>query len=229
VPPADEFTIELDDIISRDEPDTGAGYIENPGNTDAYTFTAESGQLVYFQVLEPPQTSDLINWAAFDDVGNAVFDTCLACGDPGLMTLERGGTYRIYIGNQSGAGTGTYSFKVWAVEPPDEFDIEIGDTVGRDDPDIGAGFIEAPGAQDIYYFTASAGQTVQFTVTQLPNTSDLIYWRLEDENGNEFFNTCLACGDPEPITFDSDGTYVIIVGSETSPGAGTYEFEFFTP
>ena len=229
VAPPDEFTIEIDDLISRDEPDTGAGYIENPGSTDAYTFSAESGQDVYFQIIEPPQTTDIINWAAFDEAGNAIFDTCLLCGDPGLITLERGGTYVIYVGNQSGAATGTYAFKIWAVPSPDEFEIEIGDSVSRDDPALGAGYLDTPGAQDIYTFTATAGQTVAFTVTELPNTNDLIYWRLEDETENELFNTCLACGDPEPITFDHDGTYTIIVGSDTIPGTGSYGFEISAP
>lgn len=91
LPPPDEFTINLDDEISRDVPGTGAGYIENPGSNDIYTFTADSGQDVYFQVKEPPQTNDTINWRAEDDQGNELFNTCLGCGDPGLLTLDCGG------------------------------------------------------------------------------------------------------------------------------------------
>jgi len=225
VAPPDEFSIELDDEISRDEPDTGAGYIENPGSKDLYTFTAEPDQDVYFQVKEQPTTSDSINWRVEDEAGNVLFDTCLQCGDPGLITLERGGLYTITVGSQYSHGTGTYAIQAWSVPPPDEFEISIGDSVARDDPGAGAGYIEAPGAHDIYTFTATAGQTVVFTVTDTPNTSISIYWRLEDEAENEFFNTCVDCGDPEPVTFDHDGTYTIIVGSETSPGTGTYEFE----
>ena len=109
--------------------------------------------------------------------------------------------------------------------PHDIFEIQIGDTVARDAPGPGAGLIEAPGAHDIYNFTATAGQTVLFQVLKTPNTGSSIYWRLEDEAQNELFNTCLDCSETQSITFESDGIYTIIVGSETSPGLGTYEFE----
>ena len=225
VPPPDTFEINLDQQISRDAPGAGAGYIESPGAQDLYTFTAESGQAVYFQVSEPPKTNDSIYWRVEDQAGNVIFNTCLQCGDPGLQTLESGGTYIIGVDSANSHGTGAYGVKVWNVPPPDQFEIQIGDSVSRDDPGPGAGFIEAPGAHDIYRFTATAGQTVTFKVLKIPNTGTSIYWRLEDEAGNELFNTCFDCGDPQPITFDQDGTYTIIVGSETSPGLGSYEFE----
>ncbi|HEU0296738.1 MAG TPA: serine/threonine-protein kinase [Anaerolineales bacterium] len=225
VPPPDAFEINLDEPISRDAPDEGAGYIESPGARDEYTFTAESGQAVYFQVSEPPKTNDSIYWRVSDVAGNVIFNTCLQCGDPGLQTLESGGVYTITVDSANSHGTGAYGIKAWSVPPPNEFEIQIGDTVSRDDPGPGAGLIEAPGAHDIYTFTATAGQTVAFKVLKTPNTGTSIYWRLEDEAGNELFNTCLDCGDFEPITFDHDGTYTIIVGSENSPGLGTYEFQ----
>lgn len=225
VPPPDTFEIELDELVSRDVPDTGAGYIENPGSSDEYTFTADSGQTVYFQVVEQPQTNDTINWVVFDEADNAIFDTCLQCGDPGLITLDHGGTYFIYVGNQSGAGTGTYQFRVWDVPPPDEFEINIGDRIAKNIPGPGAGFIETPGAQDIYTFTATPGQTVTFTVREQLTNYDSIDWRLVDEQGNEIFNTCLPCGDPGSLTLDRGGTYTLIVGSDTNPATGTYELQ----
>jgi hypothetical protein len=225
VPPPDEFEISLDEQISRGAPDEGAGYIESPGARDVYTFTAESGQDAYFHVNKPPQTNDSIYWRVKDEAGNVIFDTCLQCGDPGLQTLESGGVYMITVDSANSHAVGAYEIKVWNVPPPDEFEIDIGDYISRDDPGEGAGFIEAPGAHDIYTFTATAGQTVAFQVLKTPNTGTSIYWRLEDEAENELFNTCLDCGDPKPITFDQDGTYTIIIGSENSPGLGTYEFE----
>jgi hypothetical protein len=225
VPEPNAFEIDLDQQISKDDPGTGAGVIESPGATDIYTFSAESGQDVYFQVTNPPQSSDSIYWRVTDNVANVVFDTCLQCGDPGLQTLDLGGEYTITVDDRNSHGTGTYGIKAWSVPTPGEFDIEIGDSISRDDPEAGAGFIEAPGAHDYYTFTATAGQTVAFKVLETPNTSSSLYWRLEDEAGNELFNTCLDCGDPEPITFDQDGTYTIIVGSDNNPGLGAYEFE----
>jgi RNase P subunit RPR2 len=225
VPPPDKFTVKLDDLISKDKPDKGAGYIENPGSSDVYTFTADAGQLAYFQVQQPPQTNDTLSWRMEDEAGSEIFNTCLQCGDPGLFTLEHGGTYTITVGNKSGSGTGTYTVKFWSVAPPDEFDIKIGDTVTKGVPRDGAGFIASPGEQDIYHFTATAGQTLTFTITQPPTTNDTMTWRLTDESGKELFNTCLQCGDPQPVKIESDGTYTLTVGSTNSPGTGAYGFQ----
>jgi serine/threonine protein kinase len=225
VPPPDEFELSFDQQISRGSPGEGAGYIESPGAQDVYTLTAEAGQDAYFQVTRQPQTSDAIYWRIEDEAGNIVFNTCLQCGDPGLQTLESGGTYTITVDSANSHGVGAYEFKVWSVPPHDVFEIQIGSTVSRDNPGPGAGNIEAPGAHDIYTFTANAGQTVLFQVLKIPNTGTSIYWRLEDEAQNEIFNTCVDCSESQSITFEQDGTYTIIVGSETSPGLGTYEFQ----
>jgi hypothetical protein len=229
VPPPDKFTIALGDRIARDKPGQGAGYIENPGSNDMYTFTADSGQDVYFQVLEPPQTNDTINWRVEDDQGNEVFNTCLQCGDPGLVTLERGGTYTIIVGNQSGAGTGVYELRIWSVPPPNDFTINIGDRIAKDIPAPGAGFIESPGAHDIYTFTATAGQTVTFAVIEQLQNYQSIEWYLVDAQGNDIFNTCLPCGDPGSITLELGGEYTLVVGSDTNPATGTYELRISSP
>jgi len=223
VAPPEEFEISLDEEISRDTPGTGAGYIENPGSHDVYTFTAEAGQDVYFQVVEQPRTGDVINWRVEDEVGTVLFDNCLQCGDPGLVTLERGGMYTITVGNQNSHGVGTYAVKMWQVAPPDEFEINIGDTISKDDPGSGAGYIETPGAQDIYTFTGTAGQTITLTLADISLPE--LYWRLEDENGNELFNNCIQCGNPAPFTIQQDGDYKIIVGNEKNSATGVYGFK----
>ena len=86
-----------------------------------------------------------------------------------------------------------------------------------------------PGEQDIYHFTATAGQTLTFTITQPPTTNDTMTWRLTDESGKELFNTCLQCGDPQPVKIESDGTYTLTVGSINSPGTGAYGFQITAP
>ncbi|MBC7877407.1 MAG: serine/threonine protein kinase [Anaerolineales bacterium] len=227
--PPDEFSINLEDRIARGIPGEGAGYIENPGSKDIYTFTIDSGQDVYFQVKEQPQTNDEIYWRVEDEQENEFFSTCLQCGDPGLVTLDGAGTYNVIVGNDSGAGTGSYEIRMWSVPPPDEFTVEIGERIAKDIPGPGAASIELPGSHDIYTFTATAGQEVTFAVIeQLPN-SDSIEWLLVDEDGNEVFNTCLSCGDPGSITLDRGGSYTMIVGSNTNPATGAYELQVSSP
>jgi tRNA A-37 threonylcarbamoyl transferase component Bud32 len=229
LPPPDSFSVNIDDEVSNGVPGPGAGYIETPGATDVYTFDADPGETVYFQVKEPPQSTDLLSWRVEDGLESIVFDTCLQCGDPGVKTLDRGGTYTITVGNQTGAATSTYGIKVWRVPPADEFAIQIGATISNGAPGPGAGYIETPGVQDIYTFSASAGQAVNLRVTQLPQANDLLYWRLVDELGNDVFNTCVQCGDPGSLTLDRGGTYKIIVGNVTGPATGTYGFEISAP
>jgi serine/threonine protein kinase len=229
VPPQDMFTLNLDDLVSDGVPGPGAGRVESPGASDRYTFSVDPGQIVYFEVREEPQTSDLLGWHLEDDVENKVFDTCLECGDPGRITLERGGQYSIVVGNQTGPATGTYEFIAWNVPPPDEFLIEIGATISKDSPGGGAGNIEVPGAQDIYTFNAGAGQQVQFLVRATPQSNDLLGWELQDELGNQVFDTCLQCGDPGTVTLERGGEYRLIVGSTNSPATGVYQVQVLPP
>lgn len=221
VPAPEEFEIEFGEKISRDTPDAGAGFIESPGAQDVYTFDAEAGDDIYFQMIDAILTSGPINWSLSDETGTILFETCLQCGDPGVITMSRGGTYTLTVGGGAGYGTGAYSIVIWSVPGYETFEIEIGDKV--------SGIIESPGAHNLYTFTATAGQTVAVSMLEAPQTRYSIQWRLEDEEENEFFNTCLLCNDPEPITFEKDGTYTIIIGSETSPGTGEYEFQIYSP
>ena len=55
VPPAQEFTVNIGDEISRDVPGPGAGYIETPGVKDIYTFTAEAGKVIVLEFHEEPR------------------------------------------------------------------------------------------------------------------------------------------------------------------------------
>lgn len=222
LPPPDQFTINIGDKIAKDMPDKGAGFIEVPGANDIYTFTADPGQMVYFQIVKPPQTSNTIYWRLTDQAEQKVFDSCLQCGDPGVITLEQGGTYTLLVGNQNEPATGTYSFRVWNVPSPDTFTINVGDVIAKGIPGEGAGAIETPGAHDIYNFTLEESQSVMFQVKQGPQTSDTIYWRLVDQQGNEIFNTCLQCGDPGQFTLEA-GSYSVIVGNQNEPGTGTYQ------
>ena len=228
LPPPDSFTINIGDKIAKDMPYKGAGFIEVPGANDIYTFTADPGQMVYFQIVQTPQTSDTIYWRLTDQVDQKIFDSCLQCGDPGVLTLEQGGTYTILVGNQNEPATGTYSIRVWNVAPPDTFTINIGDGIAKGIPGAGAGVIETPGAHDIYNFTMEESQSVIFQVKQGPQTNDTIYWRLVDQQGNEIFNTCLQCGDPGQFTLEA-GSYSVIVGNQNEPGTGTYQLGISNP
>ena len=223
VPPPNEFAINIGDVVSDGNPAAGAGNIESPGVKDIYTFNASAGQQVFFDQQGHSGISQ-INWQVVDQDGTVIFDTCLGCGDPGVRTLTRGGTYTLTVGDNRDDGFGTYQFQLWNVPSADEFAINIGDVVSDGNPAAGAGNIESPGVKDIYTFNATAGQQVFFD-QQGQNGIRQVNWQVVDEDGTEIFNTCLACGDPGVRTLTRGGTYTLIVGEDRNDQTGTYQFQ----
>jgi TIR domain len=225
VPPPNRFSIKIGDQIKDDMPGAGAGSIESPGAEDIYTFTAAPRQKVYFRGWEHSTGMSYIKWQLTDSDGMEVFDTCLGCGEPGVQTLTKGGTYTLTVGHQNNPATGTYRLQLYDVPPSKQFSIKVGDKVRAGTPAAGAGIIESPGTEDIYVFSAAQGQKVYFRILERGKGMDYINWRLADDNGMELFNTCLACGEPGVQTLSKGGTYTLTVGNTRNPATGDYAFE----
>ena len=225
VPPPDEFAITIGDVVEVGVPGTGAGNVETPGVKDVYTFTAQAGQVVFFDVQERSGLT-FVEWQVVDQDGTVVFDTCLGCSEPGTQVLERGGTYTITVGESDGDETGTYRFQIWDVPPPDEFAITIGDVVEVGVPGTGAGNIETPGVKDVYTFTAQAGQVVFFDVQERSGLT-FVEWQVVDQDGTVVFDTCLGCTEPGARVLERGGTYTITVGESGDDETGTYRFQIW--
>ena len=219
----DTFAIALGDVVGDGTPDAGAGNIEVFGAHDIYTFSATAGQSVYFD-MQSIERGLSVRWLLKDSSGAILFDTCLACGDPGLTLLDLGGTYTLIVGTVNSTSTGTYQFQLTEVAANDQFDIEIGDVVSDGSPSAGAGNIESAGAVDIYNFTAAAGQTVGFEMQSF-SRGLAVRWKLVDSAETQLFRTCLGCGNPRDITLTLGGTYTITVGTASSSATGTYQFQ----
>jgi len=152
----------------------------------------------------------------------------LGCGDPGTLALDRGGIYTIKIGDTVDDSTGTYSFQLWDVPPPERFEITIGDVVSDGAPGVGAGIIESPGVEDVYTFTAEAGQVVFFDVQEQSGLI-LVAWEVVDQDGTAIFGTCLGCTKTGAELLERGGTYTITVGQRDSDATGTYSFQLSSP
>lgn len=111
-PPADRFVIRPSSRIGMGLPGRGAGMIETPGASDQYVLNAAAGQRVYFRMREHGASLSLIKWRLTDEDEQEVFNTCLGCGEPGMQTLTRGGTYVLTVGNPQDPGTGTYRLEL---------------------------------------------------------------------------------------------------------------------
>jgi hypothetical protein len=225
VPPPNQFSIKIGDQIKEDVPGPGAGIIEGPGAQDIYTFEARPRQKVYFRAWEHSAGMSYIKWHLTDSAGTEVFETCLGCGEPGVQTLTKGGSYRLALGHESNPATGTYRLQLYDVPLSKEFSIKIGDRIRPGIPATGAGTIESPGTEDVYVFSATPGQKVSFRITERSKGMDYINWRLVDDNGMELFNSCLACGERGVQTLSKGGTYTLTIGNTRHPATGDYGFE----
>jgi hypothetical protein len=219
VPPSQTFTFNIGDVISDGVPQAGAGNIESPGARDIFTFTAESGQTLYFDTLAGGNF--YLRWTVTDANNVPVFEGARMSGDPGIYTLELGGTYTLTVFGDADV-TGTYQFQVWDVPAPQTFTFNIGDVISQDTPGEGAGNIESPGARDIFTFTAEAGQTVYFDTQAGGNF--YLRWTVEDESGSLIFDGGRMSGDPGIYTLELGGTYTLTVFGDADV-TGTYQFQ----
>lgn len=218
VPPTQTFGVLIGDFVGEGVPSEGAGRIESPGALDQYTFAASAGQRIFVDLVDG--TSAGLAWRLTDDVGNEVFNSAFI-SNVGTVLLVRGGNYTLTLGHPRRDFTGTYAFKLWNVPPPQEFSIQIGDTVAEGAPTAGAGRIESPGALDVFTFAATAGQRVTFDL--ISGTHPGLSWRLTDDTGAELFNTAFVT-DAGTYTLPRSGTYVLTLGNVLSDFAGTYSF-----
>jgi len=229
VPPPSQFSIKIGDQIKEDVPGPGAGIIESPGAQDIYTFDARPRQKVYFRGWEHSAGMSYIKWQLTDSAGMVVFDTCLGCGEPGVQTLTKGGTFSLAVGHESNPATGTYRLQLYDVPLSKQFSIKVGDRIRPGTPAAGAGTIETPGTEDVYVFSATPGQKVSFRITERSKGMEYINWRLADDNGMELFNSCLACGERGVQTLSKGGTYTLTIGNTRNPATGDYGFEIGAP
>lgn len=218
VPPPEVFSIGLDQVVSQDAPEPGAGNIEQPGAVDAYSLTVVDPVLVYFDELAG---SCGIQWRTEAPDGTVLFDNNAMCvGDPAEQLLDQVGSYVISVyGHQSAIGT--YSFEVVTVKAVDMFTIGLDETVADGVPGPGAGNIEEPGSVDEYTLNVTEPVLVYFDEQ---DGSCSIQWRAEAPGGEVLFdNDAMCSGDPGLVMLDQIGEY-LIHGYGGQSATGTYSF-----
>lgn len=153
----EQFQIAYGDIISDGVPAPGAGNIEAGGALDVYSFQALAGDEVIFDTISG--SSGQFFWLLNAPDGAVLFDTFNA---DRRIAMPQSGLYTLTIRGANPATTGTYSLRIMLVPAPQQFGINVGDTVSENVPTSGAGSIEAPGAVDTYTFSGVAGQGIIF-------------------------------------------------------------------
>ena len=222
-PTPQQFTIALGARVSDGVPAAGAGNIEAPFGQDIYTFTVGAGQLIAIALesVDALIASDASAVQLLTPDGRVFVSTTLSSFD-GVYRLLVAGTYTLIVGGNDESGIGTYSFRLEEPPPPQQFTIVLGGRVSNGVPETGAGNIELPFAQDVYTFTANAGQRV-FIALDLPGDLNALNWRLLAPDGSVLLNRFGDDSDLAVRTLPAAGTYTLVFASDS--GTGTYSFQ----
>jgi hypothetical protein len=216
----------------------GAGFIEQAGSRDIYTFQGTGGdQLV---IPNNAQINGTFNYTLLDPDGFVV-DTEFCSGNCELFTLPRNGFYTLDVHRTS---NGAYAISVarTAGTPPvvpqtQTFDALPGDSVTPNAPQVGAGLIEA-NADEQYLIDAVSGDAIDIqlmhsdpaqrasVVHGVPTTRGCgggdnvnLSWNLRDPDGNVIFENKAVrfCSptDVGAVVLGRTGTYTLTIGGAT--------------
>lgn len=204
--PVQTFAYAIGSVITPNVPAPGAGNIETPGVFDVYTFTANAGQGVLFDVLA--NSEYYLGWEVRGPDNVMVIDRWLGQGDTGRVVLNKGGIYTMTLYGYVYGYTGTYAIKVWDA-PAQQFDINIDDVISPNVPALGAGIIETPGTVDVYRFTGAAGQVINLNVQAYSD-----YYTLIQINGPTglILSSYAGWGNSGNRTLSAAGLYTLTVG-----------------
>ncbi|MDA0751899.1 MAG: VWA domain-containing protein [Verrucomicrobia bacterium] len=209
VPANEEFSIELGDLITFNQPGEGAGHIGVPGAQDVYRFNAVAGQSVFVESLQADRELGFLSWRMEDPEGRVLFEECLRCKDPGVLVLSESGSYQVIVGGSQHAGTGKYAFRIWTVPPPELFSkgMEPFEVVPAQNG-TGEGILNVPGEVDTYLIRADKPETWHFRPT-LGSGSPTLMWRLITPGKRVLFDGPLrpAASYAQFITITQQGTY----------------------
>ena len=215
------FEISINDTVTTGVPGPGAGEIESIGDIDAYTFTADPGQEVFFNI---ENGTSLLRFEVFDSDGTRVFNNFFGVGAARRQVLTKGGVYTIAVSvGLIGQTSWQYSFAVNDVIRQ-TFEISINDTVTTGVPGPGAGEIESIGDIDVYTFTADPGQEVFFDVQGFDADLGFADFVVTDSDGMIILRSVIWVTDPGALLLTKGGTYTVTV-RHSDASTGQYSFQ----
>jgi len=219
---ADQFAIGLEQVVSNGVPGPGAGFIEVAGGSDTYTLEITRPLAIFAQEL---QGSCAFHWSMTDPRGATVFfDFAICVASPGPRELLIPGTYTVTVVG-TGASVGAYSFILWQLEEPQEFAIELEQTISNGVPAAGAGRLEEPGSIDIYTLEVEAGAAIY--VDEIAGNCALKWTAFSPSGAVLFVDGAFCTGDPAARILDETGEWSFVV-SAPSGTTGTYSFRLWS-
>jgi hypothetical protein len=160
--------------------------IENPSDSDLFTFSVEEGEIVHIKVVEtPPAGANFsLYWRVLDKNGVPAPD----CGFFSILTEQdcgplpaNGSPYQIEVQDGNQDATGSYSVHLQRVTAANACDHQA--TLTCDIPV--AATIDSPLDSDLFTFSVEEGEIVHIKVVETPpaGANFSLYWRVLDKNG----------------------------------------------
>lgn len=202
--------------------------IMTPGQYRAYRFEAEPNSQIFVWTVKADDGMSQIKVRIVDAQGEEVDDTCLGCGNMGVVTLKQGGVYTLLVGSDREPATGAFELRVNRIPPTSNFSVPIDSRLVSGGPGPGAGEVEVPGAKDTYTFEATPGQQVFVWTAEYDDGMSQIKLWLLDSVGDVVADTCLGCGNMGTVTLKKGGTYTLLIGSDKEPAIGLYDVRLNT-
>lgn len=233
------FRVPRDGRVGPGVPSAGAGAIETPGAVDIYRFTA-THRRAFLDVLDleggctSPRVR--IEWTLHRGAEFFTFDNMWSCGADQQIELPSLGSYTLTVsGPTAGSMTAAYALRLTPIPPPDVASIAVGEPVVPGSAGSGTGSIETPGAEDVYTFSALAGERIFVDVQDVAGACgdpEALEWQLTgppDADGIPFFAGGPFNCDSKThgaITLDQAGSYTLTVrGGFNDPATGDYRFK----
>lgn len=222
------FQISIGSNVVDNSPARGAGNLESAGSIDVYRFSAQAGQIVYFDEEFPNSCAETIRfqWEARNPDGSSLFtvQALASCGttEPGLLLLAQSGTYQIKVFSPN-KSTGSYAFRIVELPPPLALEqrLSIGQQV--------TGSINGSTSPQVFTFFAAKNATIYFD-SQAPFLCGQNWpqWEVLSPNGQSLFsqrlNTCYD--DPGIQILTQTGLHTIRVLSSSSTSRN-YSFQLW--
>jgi len=195
--------------------DPVTGEITVVGEVDEYTFSANSGDQVYFDAQSGFGRHAIV-WTLTDPAGGTLFS-----GDfmpqQGAVQLPLDGQYSLTFYDSKNRANISYGFQTFAVPEPVSEPITVEQQV--------VGTVAFPGATTQYSFDATTGSRLYFNPAYKLAWHDL-YWRLFNPDGSTVFDGRFV-NPTEPEILTQDGSYVLEVYGKNAK-FGDFTFRIYT-
>ncbi len=212
VPATTQTAINVDEVVD--------GEIAVRGETDAYTFNAADGDMLYFDILDPGVGCGGYAWILTSPTDVVVFDANIfGCTNDIEITLTETGEYTLVYDGR-GNQTGPYQFEIVTVPVDTPTPINVDEVIDGD--------IAIRGETDSYSFAGTTGDELLFDVLDPGSGCAGWAWMLVSPTDVVVFDANIfGCTNDIEITLTETGQYTLVFdgrGNQTGP----YRFEITT-